>query len=288
MRAKAVLTLIPALVFLAGCEFEDMGDFSRYHEDFHYNYPLKTGGRVSVESFNGSIEISPWDQENVDISGTRYARSQDAISEIKIDVDHTMEAVSIRATKPTMRNGNYGARFVIKVPRSAVLDRVTTSNGAIRANDAAGPARFRTSNGGVHVIGFKGELNAETSNGTMELTSVTGPINAHTSNGAIHGKDLQGGPLDLSTSNGSIDLAVLTNPVPAIRAHTSNSSITLRVAGETNARLSASTSNGSITSDMEMRVRGEVSKNHMEGTLGSGGPLMDLSTSNGSIRILRM
>ena len=28
-------------------------------------------------------------------------------------------------------------------------------------------------------------------------------------------------------------------------------------------------------------------KHHLEGTLGSGGPLIDLSTSNGSIRIVR-
>jgi hypothetical protein len=54
-----------------------------------------------------------------------------------------------------------------------------------------------------------------------------------------------------------------------------------------NARLSAATSNASISSDFEMRMRGEISKHHIEGTLGSGGPLIDLSTSNGQIRILK-
>ena len=86
MRVKPILALIPALVALAGCEFDDVGDFGRYHEDFHYNYPLKAGGRVSVETFNGGVEISPWEQDTVDISGTRYARSQDLISELKIVV----------------------------------------------------------------------------------------------------------------------------------------------------------------------------------------------------------
>jgi DUF4097 and DUF4098 domain-containing protein YvlB len=286
MRAKPVLALIPALVVLAGCEFDDMGDFGRYHEDFHYNYPLKSGGRVTVEGFNGSIEISPWDQENVDISGTRYARSQDAISEIKIEVDHSADSVSIRATKPTMRNGNYGARFVIKVPRRAVLDRIVTSNGAIRAADATGPARFRTSNGSIHVNAFQGDLHAETSNGTVELNDVDGPVTAHTSNGAVRGKGFRG-PVDVSTSNGGIDLTLASEPVPAIRAHTSNSSITVRLPGAVNAHLSASTSNGSISSDFEMLTRGAVSKHHIEGTLGSGGPTIELQTSNGSVRIVR-
>jgi DUF4097 and DUF4098 domain-containing protein YvlB len=286
MVVKPILALIPALVVLAGCEFDDVGDFGRYHEDFHYNYPLKAGGRVSVETFNGGVEISPWEQDTVDISGTRYARSQDLISELKIDIDHTTDAVSIRTSRPTTRNGNYGARFVIKVPRNAVLDRITTSNGAIRATDGTGPGRFRTSNGGIHVLGFKGELKADTSNGTLELTDVEGPITAHTSNGSIRGKGLRGA-LDLDTSNGGIDLAFIAGPVPGIRAHTSNSGITVRLPGQVNARLMASTSNGSITSDFEMLVKGEISKHRMDGTLGSGGPLIDLQTSNGGIRILR-
>ena len=73
----------------------------------------------------------------------------------------------------------------------------------------------------------------------------------------------------------------------AVRAHTSNSGITVHLPGEVNARLAADTSNGSITSDFEMRLRGEISKRHIDGTLGNGGPLIDLSTSNGSIRIVR-
>jgi hypothetical protein len=36
-----------------------------------------------------------------------------------------------------------------------------------------------------------------------------------------------------------------------------------------------------------MRLRGEINKHHLDATLGSGGPLIDLSTSNGSIRIVR-
>ena len=61
----------------------------------------------------------------------------------------------------------------------------------------------------------------------------------------------------------------------------------LHLPGEPNARLSASTSNGSVSTDFEMRMRGEFSKHHLEGAIGNGGPLMDLSSSNGSIRVLR-
>jgi len=307
MRAKLILPAIAAgLVVLAGCDIEDFGGFERYHEDFHYSYPLKAGGRLSVEGFNGSVEVSVWDQETVDISGTKYARTQEDTHDLKIEVDHSADSVSVRAVRPSLRRGNYGARFAIKVPRGVLLERVTTSNGAIRASDGAGPARLKTSNGHVEVRRLKGSLNAETSNGPVELDDIDGAVDVRTSNGHIRAEGIRGaldattsnnsihavldkvdGAVRVQSSNGGIDLSLPPNTQSAVRAHTSNSGITLHLPGEVNARLSAGTSNSSISTDFEMRMRGEISKNHIEGSIGNGGPLIDLSTSNGQIRIMK-
>jgi hypothetical protein len=307
MRAKFVLPAIAAgLVVLAGCEFEDMGGFERYHEDFHYSYPLKAGGRLNVESFNGSVDVSVWDQETVDISGTKHARTQEDTHDLKIEVDHGADSVSVRAVRPSMRRGNYGAQFAIKVPRGVVMEHVTTSNGAIRVADGAGPARLKTSNGAVEVRRLKGPLNAETSNGPVELQDIDGGVDVHTSNGHIRAEGIRGafeattsnnnihaalekvdGTVRVVSSNGGIELSLPPNAQSAVRAHTSNNGITLHLPGEVNARLSAGTSNASITTDFEMRLRGEIAKHHIEGTIGNGGPLIELSTSNGAIRILK-
>ena len=307
MRAKLILPAIAAgLVVLAGCEFEDLGGFERYHEDFHYNYPLKAGGHLSVDGFNGSVEVSVWDQETVDISGTKYARTQEDTHDLKIEVDHSADSVSIRAIRPSMRHGNYGAKFAIKVPKGVVLDHLTTSNGAIRTWDGAGPARLKTSNGHVEVRRLKGTLNAETSNGPVELQDIDGAVEIRTSNGHIRADGLRGaldattsnssihavlekvdGSVRVQSSNGGIDLTLPPNAQSAVRAHTSNNGITLHLPGDVNARLSAGTSNASISTDFEMRMRGEISKHHIEGTIGNGGPLIDLGTSNGQIRVLK-
>ena len=307
MRAKFVLPAIAAgLIVLAGCDIEDLGGFERYHEDFHFSYPLKPGGRLNVDSFNGSVEVSVWDQETVDISGTKYARSQEDAHDLKIEVDHSADSVSIRAIRPSMRRGNYGAKFAIKVPRGVVMDHLATSNGAIRIADGAGPARLKTSNGHVEVSRLKGTLNAETSNGAVELQDIDGAVEVHTSNGHIRAEGIRGaleattsnnsihavlekvdGGVRLQSSNGGIDLSLPPNAQSAVRAHTSNSGITLHLPGEVNARLSAGTSNASISTDFEMRLRGEISKHHIEGAIGNGGPLIDLSTSNGQIRIVK-
>jgi len=304
---RAIL-ILPAFLFLAGCDFEDFDNGTRFHEDFHYSESLKSGGRLSLESFNGSVEITAWDQNTVDISGTKYARTQDEVNAIRIDVQHGADFVSARATRPPMnRHGSYGVKFVIKAPRGALYDRITTSNGSIRAYDGAGPARLKSSNGRIEVQHLRGGLSAETSNGPIEITDQDGSVEAHSSNGHIKIEGLRGA-LDATTSNssikaefvrvgdsirvgssnGSVELSLPPSASCPVRAHTSNSSITLHLpGGEPNARLSASTSNGSIQSDFDLRTRGELSKHHLEGVLGAGGPIIDLETSNGTIRIVK-
>jgi DUF4097 and DUF4098 domain-containing protein YvlB len=308
MRPKLLFAAMAAAsLLMVGCDFENFGDAERYQRDFHASYPLKPGGRLSVETFNGSVDISGWDENTVDISGVKYGPTQDLADSLKIDMENTPDAVSIRAVRPSDRRGNLGARFTIRIPRSAILDRISSSNGAIRTMDGAGPARLRTSNGQIRVQNLKGSLDAQTSNGSVELTDIDGDANVRSSNGHIRAERLHGSleattsnssinahveesarPVRLDTSNGSVEVTLPPRFSSDIRVGTSNSSITLRMPDEPNARVIAHTSNSSITSDFEIRMLGSFNKNHMEGTLGAGGNLIDLGTSNGSIRLLRM
>src|ERR1017187_3956763 len=254
MRAKFVLPAIAAgLIVLAGCDIEDMGGFERYHEDFHFSYPLKPGGRLNVDSFNGSVEVSVWDQETVDISGTKYARSQEDAHDLKIEVDHSADSVSIRAIRPSMRRGNYGAKFAIKVPRGVVMDHLATSNEVSRLK---GALNAETSNGAVELQDIDGAVEVHTSNGHIRAEGIRGALEATTSNNSIHAvlEKVDGG-VRLQSSNGGIDLSLPPNAQSAVRAHTSNSGITLHLPGEVNARLSAGTSNASISRVFELPLR---------------------------------
>ena len=161
-----------------------------------------------MEGFNGSIEITPWDQPTVDISGTKHARSESQVDTLKIDVDHTSDSVSIHASRQYDSHGNYGVRFAIKVPRGTALDRIVTSNGAIHTLEGIGPARFKSSNGAVRVEKFHGALDIQTSNGPIELDEVEGAVTAHSSNGHIQVDALRGS-LDAQTSNSGIKAALV-------------------------------------------------------------------------------
>lgn len=311
-RELMIAPVAAALLLLAGCDIEDFnvgeGGFGRYNQDFHYSFPLKSNGRLSVESFNGSVEISGWDRNEVDISGTKYASTQARAEELKIETSNTPESVSVRAVRPSQWHSNLGARFVIKIPQGALLDRIVTSNGAIRVSDAIGPAHLRTSNGAIRVENLRGSLDAQTSNGGIDLVDVEGDVIVHSSNGHIHAEGLRGG-FDAHTSNGGINARIdrtdhsvradtsnggveLTLPADLssdVRVSTSNSGITVRLPSSANARVLARTSNSSVQTDFDVRVHGDISRNHLDGAIGSGaGPLIDLSTSNGGIHLLKM
>jgi len=309
MRAKLLTpALAGCLLVLTGCEYEDWGGVRRT-KDFHFNYPLKSGSRVSVESFNGSVEISGWDQETVDISGTKYAPSDDLLESLKIDVSSRPDSVTVRAIRPSGTRGNLGARFIIKVPRQSQLDRVVSSNGSVRVLDVDGPVRLKTSNGSIRAQNLKGELDAQTSNSSVEVQGLDGSARVHTSNGHVRAEEVRGSveastsnssihvnlvktdpgrPIRLETSNGGVELTLPPDTRNDVRVSTTNSGITVHGAAGLNARVIAHTSNSKITTDFEIRTQGEVSKNRLEGTIGNGGSLLDLSTSNGSIKLLRM
>ncbi len=308
MQRTTLLLAAPALLFMAGCDLEDFGSSERFTADFHYG-PYKSVARLSVENFNGSVEITGSNQDTVDVSGTKYAGSQDLLNSMKIDVVQTGDSIQIRTVRPSERHGNMGAKYIIRVPRKIELERITSSNGGIHVVDTEGPARLRTSNGGVHADNLKGNLDVQTSNGGIEVQDLVGAAVLKTSNGrvqadGIHGaleaetsnggirvhlaKAEPGRAVRLDTSNGSIDLTMDNTNQNDVHASTNNAGITVHMPSSIAARVRAHTSNGSISSDFEVQVQGQLTKHSLEGTIGTGGPLLDLSTSNGSIHLEKL
>lgn len=255
-----------ASFLLTGCDAV-LGDaWSRYQEDFHYSYPLSAGGRIEVENFNGPVEISGWDQNSVEISGTKYASTPERLKELRIDVAASANSVTVRTLRPLDRYGSSSARYTLRVPRGANLERIVTSNGPIRLDDLDGSARVRTSNGPVHAGHIGGDLDIQTSHGPVEATGLTGSVT-------------------VSTSNGPVQLTM--DAVREVRASTSNGPITVRVPPGAGADVRARNSNGPINTDFDVKGEGFISKNRLEGTIGAGGPRLDLTTSNGPIRIMK-
>jgi len=309
MRSAAMAVFAGAgLLFVSGCEVEDLAVPATVKEDFSYSYPLRAGGRLSVESFNGAIRITGWDREEVEIRGTRRAATRELLEAMRIDIVSTVEAVRIRVAPPSGRRGNMGVSFAIRAPRRVVVERAESSNGAIEVEDLEGEVRLATSNGPVRALRIRGDVEASTSNGPVELLECDGGAILRTSNGRIHAEGVRapfeattsnarievrlkeaarGGPAKLRTSNGSVRLTLEEPPRTDVVVKTSNGSIVVRAPERLAVRLRASTSNGVASTNFEI-AGGERSKTRLDGEIGGGGPLLELETSNGDIEIEKM
>jgi DUF4097 and DUF4098 domain-containing protein YvlB len=275
------ITLFPLLCFsfaLAGCDLENLdGDGSnRVQTDFHYSFPLNAGGSLNVDTFNGSIEIIGWDQNSVDISGTKYAHSQDLLDAVKIDTIHNASSITGHAIRPYDTRGNMGAKFIIHAPRKVNLDRIVSSNGKIEVRSVTGTENLRTSNGHIDAEQVDGPIDASTSNGRITVVAELSGARA---------------PIHVRTSNGPIEVTAEHSINSDLHASTSNGSITVHLPASLSARLRATTSNAPITSDFEVTTTGQIEKHHLEGSINeprSESPMIDLSTSNGHIRLAKL
>ena len=263
---------------------------SRFHEDFHYSFAQSAGGKLSVENFNGSVEISGWDQNTVEINGTKYADSEARLHDVRIDISNGGNWVQVKTVRPEPdHRGNMGAKYVIHVPRQTELERVQSSNGGMRVENVNGNVTLHTSNGSVHLAGIKGNVDANSSNGSVDVRNADGSMTFKTSNGSVHALNVRGG-VHATTSNGSVELELENAANSDVIASTSNGGITLRMPAATNAAISAHTSgHDRIYSDFDVTVHGgELAKSRLDGTIGGGGPKIELSTSNGNIRLLKI
>jgi hypothetical protein len=301
-------------VFLVACDYREFDSSDRYQSNFHYSYALNPGGRLEVDNFNGSVEIAGWDQPRCEIDGSKYANSAEMRDHIRIEVNQSGNLIYVHSVRPSGDYfGNRGVRYVIHVPRKIELSRIASSNGPIHVENTEGRADLKTSNGGIRVESLAGALKAVTSNGSITVQDVTGFMELHSSNSSIRAEHVMAGveagtsngsitvqfddkapalssPAKFESTNGRIDLSFPASPKSEIRAHTSNNGITVRLPSDASAKVRMETTNGHIRSDFEAEGA-PADKHHrrqfLEETLGNGGPMIDLHTTNGSIQLLR-
>lgn len=229
--------------------------------EFHWQGALGAGKAIEIKGVNGGITAVGAAGGPVEVTAVKKGRKSEPAS-VKIEVVEHPGGVTICAVYPAV-DGRANECVPGKGGRMSVRDNDV--NVEFRLQVPAG-VRFvgRTVNGGVSARAITADAEAETVNGGVELEA-TGTARATTVNGGITarlGRNDWEGALKLSTVNGGIEMTV-----PA----------------GLNAELKASTVNGGIETDFPLTVQGRLSKRRLEGTIGSGGRLLELSTVNGGI-----
>lgn len=159
-----------------------------------------------------------------------------------------------------------------------------TSGGHIALHSITGDAKIETSGGHIEVDGVTGALHGETSGGHIEVANVGKDIHVETSGGRIEIKGAHG-RVEADTSGGGVEVSFAKGNSAGGKIESSGGGIRVILDPNANLNIDASTSGGSVRSDVPVKVVGKISGSSIKGSLGSGGELLYVHTSGGSVTI---
>ena len=259
-RSKVLLLVLISICFTFSLHA------STITREFRREVDFDPGGEVRVRNVNEQISVKPWDRNSVEIyaeievkAGSRRD-AEEFMKRVEILVDEQRGRLSVEADYPKIRGGDgiwdwiFGKKpqvkieFWIRVPSETDLD-LKSVNGGVLVEDVEGRAELRTTNGKIDADGMRGSVSAYTTNGGIRVV--------------------------LSR----------VEPNHKMSFHTTNGGIKLYLPDDIEADIDASTTNGSISTDFPLEVRGKYNRKRIRGRINGGGGLIDLHTTNGSIRL---
>ena len=257
---------------------------------------------VTLETFDGSIEIHSWDRDEVEVEIERRAMEQTLIDQMTVEAEQDGNRIVLRVKGPTATERpvftvgvhySPAARLIVAVPRKVSI-QARTEDGAIRVEDLEGHLVLRTGDGSITTDRLSGEIEIRTADGAIRMEKVAGRLQLETDDGSIV---VDGGPsvLRAKTGDGSIRVRVESEVVMADAwdLSTGDGSITLTLPSTFGAEIDAETRDGSIrSSHPELRVEdaeGERRRapRELRARMGAGGPVLKVRTGDGSIRFER-
>lgn len=277
-----VLSLI-ALALAAGCPGIGETPGPLITDEFNQSYPVGSTTSITVENVNGDVRVNGSEGEEIQVQAIR--RTQFGRAELdRVSISVTQNGVmTVRTVHPSPA-ARVSTDYTISVPLRMSVTRIVSSNGQIFLDGVQGNAALETSNGRINVSNHRGDVSARSSNGEIRLTGVQGAATARTSNAPVIVEDTAA-IAGIETSNGIIRAEVLAVN-NAFTLQTSNARIDLMISPFVNADLDMSTSNGQITisGDVPTTAR-ETTPTRFVGSIGSGGPVITVRTSNGNINV---
>ncbi|MCZ6783989.1 MAG: DUF4097 family beta strand repeat-containing protein [Proteobacteria bacterium] len=268
---------------LAGIPWSDRAETE---EQFELDAPA---GGVKIHNANGRTRVLGEDRDNIAVRAVKHARAESTeaaerlLDAIRVTATEAGENLELDVVIPRKWNRHGNVHLEVRLPRTIQV-AVIASNGRLCLEGMRNSVRARSSNGPVHVEDVVGDLQVHTSNAKIVCQCTSGRLMARSSNGKIELRDHRG-PVDASTSNGVISAYLADVGEGGIVLATSNGRIILTLPENVDADIDMRVDNGVIRNDRVLASQTRESNGRVRGTLGRGGSLIKLRTSNGTISL---
>ena len=262
LRIAAYGLLAIATSATAGCSGSSKVD----PEAFAWSGALAAPGVIRLRDTNGSIDVKPATDGNVRITAeTRWRRGNP-----KRDINFVVAS-----------NGNDVTVCAVWGSGTCTATEYKSGSHSLLRSLFRGGTTDATVKFTVFVpTGVK--VDASTTNGGVTVLA-TAPVQAHTINGTVKvGTSV--GPVEASTMNGNVDARMTTlGGDGPVKVTTMNGTASAYLPEAFDGAVHVSTMNGRVGSDYAVTVTGgESSKNSVEGSIGAGGRVVEVTSMNGS------
>ena len=244
---------------------------------------------VSVVTGSGRIDVHSGDASSVRVhaviraNGDFFRDAESRIREVEAHppIEQTGNTIRITMPQDDWLRRHVSISYELEVPKQTRL-RARTGSGSQSVDGIQGPVELETGSGSVTVAHIGDEVRVHTGSGRIQLDTVKGKVSAHTGSGSIDGAAI-GGPIEAGTGSGSVHLE--QTAVAPIEAHTGSGGVNLRLPANAAFDLYARTGSGGVFVDHPITVQGRLSHHEIQGKVKGGGPLVNVSTGSGSVRI---
>ncbi len=299
-------------LWIASCSMSSLADtFTAGQGSFEKTIAV-SGTPISVDTITaaGDITVHHGSDREVHVVGhVRIYRGvwgmphispEEALARLQQNPPIEQQGNSIRVgylSDPELTH-NISISYEIEVPAATRLSARISSGSAI-IDGINGPVEASTSSGHVTVTNIKERMQASSNSGGVDLRSIDGAATVSVSSGSIMGSDLVAtnartvsgavtlhqvrGACNVFVSSGSI--SVDGAPTAPWNLHSNSGPVSIRVTDQPHFELKAHVLSGGIHSSLPVTVMGSSANNLLVGSVGGGGPLVELSTVSGNISI---
>ncbi len=154
--------------------------------------------------------------------------------------------------------------------------------GATHLEHVRGPVKFHTSRTDFQLGRVDGEVDISPRD-ELTANAAVGPVVLTTRSRNIN-LERVAGDLSVTNSNGSVDLTAVA-PLGNITVENRHGDINLTVPEQAAFTVQAQASNGELSNEFSLAAQGSDMHKNFSGTVGKGGPLVRLTTSEGDISL---
>ncbi|REL36370.1 DUF4097 family beta strand repeat-containing protein [Thalassotalea euphylliae] len=249
-------TLNPKLLLpLVLCSGVATSVFAEETRVIEQSFSIEQGAEFSIENINGRVEVGRASGDQIEVTATLIADSEDDLERIKVLMEHRDNEVMVE-TKYLKRDWGKGyssgkVNYEVNLPANVTETEIDLVNGSLTVSD------------------ILGRIDADLVNGSIDASGISGTSKLHSVNGSVTARfaDLE--------------------QVEKVKIDTVNGSIKVYLPTDAQIKVNAETMHGSIKSDFGLKVdKNLFTGKQMKGVVGSGSTKLTLDSVNGSIKVL--